>query len=59
MATKKQKEIKESLDRHDQVINLFATQRIKSIAQRAAIRKGMNLSTYIRFLIMKEHEQSN
>ena len=56
--TARQKEIKESVSRHDQVINLFATARIKAIAQKAAIRKGMNLSTYIRFLIMKEHESA-
>jgi len=42
---------------HDTVIiNLQCTPKIKAIAKRAAIRKGMNLSSYIRNLIIKDNE---
>lgn len=38
------------------IINLQCTPKIKSIAKIAAIRKGMNLSAYIRNLIIQDNE---
>ena len=50
----KEKQFK--IDKQTVLINLFTTPRLKSIAHKAAIRKGMSLSAYIRNLIIQDNE---